>query len=381
MGGMVTDRDRAYNVTVDLENGKGSPVSGTYGQMTFNANGKCEFDLKDTETRKATVVPADYKYSVNETGVPSGYKTIIPTPNPDIVETGKRKKKVITNEQRFGKLEITKAVDYERMRGRIYDRDRTFHVRVHLFDVKGLDKFIIAGDATSFARNVLTANVRTLDQLRSRVASLGGSITMATGRHGDMTFANGVCDLYLKNGEKRTTEFLPETYGWYVEELDVPEGYELKGIENALGLVAIGKTVTATANNEQQFGDFEVTKTVDRSLIKDKELDRERAFHYTVTLRKKDGTLVNGTFEGLGDIPGMTFTNGVCEFDLKDGESRYARWVPEGWEYTVHEDEVSGYDLLDTENPNGTLRAGETIVARFINLMKPGWAKVTKVTA
>ena len=336
MGDMVVDRGRKFNVTVTLKDANDNPVSGRFGDMTFNAAGTYATTLGDGESRRATVVPAGYKYQVSETNVVEGYKVIMPATNPDTVGAGKRKTFVVTNQQRFGAFEVSKNVDYERMRGRIYDRDRTFKIRVRLYNASG---------------------------------------AAASGTWGNMTFTSGVCNLELRHGEKRTATMVPDGYRWEVEEHDLAEGYELKGIDHAKESVTIGKTMQVVVRNEQQFGDFAVEKIVDRSLIKDKLLDKDRTFHFKVTLVKKDGTKVNGTY---GD---MKFTDGVCEFDLKDGERKDAKWVPEGWSWTTNETVPDGYDLLDIENQNGKVRAGETIVTRYTNIQQPGWAKVNKVTA
>ena len=53
-----------------------------------------------------------------------------------------------------------------------------------------------------------------------------------------------------------------EKLGANVKEIDIPEGWELIGIENAHGALGNGQTVVATAKNQstQKHGNIEVTK-------------------------------------------------------------------------------------------------------------------------
>ena len=73
------DLTRAYEIQISLKDVEGNPVSGTYGDVTFE-NGSAVIELKDGENVELTDIPSGYQYSVKEIeSLPNGYTTTYQT--------------------------------------------------------------------------------------------------------------------------------------------------------------------------------------------------------------------------------------------------------------------------------------------------------------
>lgn len=106
--------------------------------------------------------------------------------------------------------------------------------------------------------------------------------------------------------------------------------------------------------NPERYGSLTVAKTVAGNAG-----DKEKDFHFTVTLRDKT---VNGMF---GDL---TFTNGVAEFTLKHGESKTAIGLPAGVTYTVTETEANKDGYVTTAmDAVGVIVKDKTAEVTFTN--------------
>ena len=118
-------------------------------------------------------------------------------------------------------------------------------------------------------------------------------------------------------------------------------------------------TVTNTAN-----GELTVRKTVLGNGT-----DPGAAFHFTVTLDKA----LDGTY---GD---MTFTGGVAEFTLQNGQSKTAGDLPAGTAYTVTEAEAGkGAYITTSTGASGRIEPGATVEAAFTNDLRRISVPVTK---
>ena len=118
-------------------------------------------------------------------------------------------------------------------------------------------------------------------------------------------------------------------------------------------------TVTNTAN-----GELTVRKTVLGNGT-----DPGAAFHFTVTLDKA----LNGAY---GD---MTFTGGVAEFTLQNGQSKTAGDLPAGTAYTVTEAEAGkGAYITTSTGASGRIEPGATVEAAFTNDLRRISVPVTK---
>ncbi|MBQ4380712.1 MAG: VWA domain-containing protein, partial [Bacteroidaceae bacterium] len=104
-----------------------------------------------------------------------------------------------------------------------------------------------------------------------------------------------------------------------------------------------------TVSNTHAVGGLTVTKTV----VSYNQEDKNREFEFTVTL---NDTTVNGTYGG------MTFTNGVATFKLKDGESAEATGLLTGIRYSVVETAVKGF-ITEKTGDSGTIGTQESTAA------------------
>ena len=150
--------------------------------------------------------------------------------------------------------------------------------------------------------------------------------TSITGTYGDMEFTDGVATFTLKDGESKEAEGLPTTAGFKVEESD-NDGFVVTST-GTTGTVTKDVILEAVFTNTRVEGGLAVTKSVTSDL----EADHSQKFSFKVTL---DDKAVNGKY---GD---MTFTDGVAEFQLADGESCIAEGLAEGIGYTVEEEAAS----------------------------------------
>lgn len=101
-------------------------------------------------------------------------------------------------------------------------------------------------------------------------------------------------------------------------------------------------------------GNLNVSKTVSGN-----DADSNKAFDFSVTL---GDTSVNGVYGNL------SFTNGVANFSLKDGESKTAIGLPAGISYKVSEADYSADGYVTTKSgDSGLILEGETVTAEFTN--------------
>ncbi|MDE7430931.1 MAG: hypothetical protein K2N34_03315, partial [Lachnospiraceae bacterium] len=189
--------------------------------------------------------------------------------------------------------------------------------------------------------------------------------TAANGEYGEMIFTNGVANFTLHDGESRMASNLPVgiTYNVTEEETD---GYTTASTGET-GTIIADEVAEAEFTNTIIPGNLLVTKKVEGEGG-----DTAKDFRFTVTLGElSDGRKVTGEY---GE---MTFTEGVAEFTLHDGESRMAEGLPVGINYTVTEEETQGY-RTDSANEEGIILAETTIKAEFTNTIIPGNLLVTK---
>ena len=189
--------------------------------------------------------------------------------------------------------------------------------------------------------------------------------TYINGLYGDMNFTNGKATFTLKHGEKKTAEEIPEGLTYTVSEAeDGKDGYTTT-VSNTSGTITSGSTKAATFTNKRLAGSLTVKKTVTGNGG-----DTSKYFNFTVTL---DDKTVNGTYGG------MTFTNGVAKFSLKNGETKTASNLTAGTTYTVAETEanIGGYTTTST-NSSGKIPENSTITATFTNNRLVGNLSVTK---
>ena len=176
-----------------------------------------------------------------------------------------------------------------------------------------------------------------------------------------MTFTNGVAEFTLKDGETKTAAGLAMGIGYTVNE-EADENFEVTYTGQS-GVIS-KQTASAEVKNTRKTGELEVKKTVVSSAAGDKKKD----FNFTVTL---SDTTISGTFGG------MTFTNGVAAFTLKDGESKAATGLPTGITYKVEEATAAGF-ITTMTGETGTISKEKAAEAAFTNTKDEGGLIVKK---
>ncbi len=312
--GTAGDTAKDWHFTVKLSD---TTVNGIYGGMFF-VNGVAEFTLKSGKSMTAEGLPAGITYTVTEFEANAdGYDTTATDASGAIPANGQAEAKFVNSkdatEPKFGDLTVSKTVT-----GTAGDTSKEWHFRVELSDK--------------------TVN----------------------GTYGGMTFTNGIADFTLKHGESKTAEGLPAGITYTVTEAEANEDDYTTGSTGFVGTIPADGEAEAKFTNHKddtttpKTGNLTVSKTVTGtagSTTKD--------WHFTVTL---SDTTVNGAYGG------MTFTDGVANFDLKHGESLTATGLPAGITYTVTETEANadGYHTASAGS-EGTIPDGGTARADFVN--------------
>ena len=110
---------------------------------------------------------------------------------------------------------------------------------------------------------------------------------------------------------------------------------------------------------------MDVSKKVISNTASDK---TTKEFNFTVTL---SDLTISGAFGG------MTFTNGVATFALKDNETKSATGLPVGIGYSVTEASATGFQLTSQTGESGTISATKS-EAKFTNTKDEGGLVVSK---
>ena len=198
------------------------------------------------------------------------------------------------------------------------------------------------------------------DKTRDFTFTVTLSDTTVSGTYGEMDFADGIAGFTLKDGETKSATGLAKGISYTVTEV----------AENQFEITYSGETGTIgdtiseiTITNTRRTGELDVTKSVVSSTAADK----TREFRFRVTL---GDTSISGTFGG------MTFTDGVAEFTLKDGETKSAADLPVDVSYTVEEETAEGFTTTKTGD-TGTITSTKS-EAKFTNTRIEGELQVTK---
>ena len=142
-----------------------------------------------------------------------------------------------------------------------------------------------------------------------------------------------------------------------IKEIDIPEGWELIGIENAHGALGNGQTVVATAKNQstQKHGNIEVTK----ELIGDVS---NKKFEFEIYINDK-------LFDKVTVRPGQTVKTDTIYWNANEPTPTYE----------VREVNLpDGFEIINIENATGTLREGATVSVIGKNKTLDGSVSITK---
>ncbi len=77
VSGNAADPEQEFNFRVTVIQKDGTPLAGTFGDMTFNSEGVAEFTLKHGESKSANNLPANVDYKVEELTA-DGWRTTVP---------------------------------------------------------------------------------------------------------------------------------------------------------------------------------------------------------------------------------------------------------------------------------------------------------------
>ena len=307
IAGNAASINKEYNFKVTLSD---TSINGLYGDMTF-VNGVAEFTLKGGERVFAKNLPAGVKYTVTEDDYSSeGYITT-QTNDTGVITYNNEIQATFTNTRNAdGSLTILKKLAGN--------------------DPNPEDKFKFTIELTGKPVN---------------------------GNYSGVIFTDNKATLELKGGESKTIEGLPVGTIYSVEEYDYKsEGYETSATNNSNSGIIKEHTVAIAEfiNTRNTYGDLIIKKKVGGNAA-----DTNKAFNFTVTL---SDTNINGAY---GDL---TFKDGVATFELKDGERKIAKNLPNGVSYKVEEDNYTGlgYETMIT-GEEGTITGGNEVQALFIN--------------
>ncbi|MBR0134159.1 VWA domain-containing protein [Candidatus Saccharibacteria bacterium] len=184
---------------------------------------------------------------------------------------------------------------------------------------------------------------------------------------------------------------------YYVEETNIPTGYELSGIntqiaigtsaDEAFGKYKDSQTTTidgqlyyvmqgnsawrSIITNKFTFGNLKISKTVEGNPTVAK------SFTFTVNLYGKDGKKLTGEFEYAGNKKSGKIKSGDT-IQLVDGEYIEIAKLPEGATYEVTEDAMRGYETTKTGDA-GSIVKNTTAEAKFVNKYNLQTVKTTIV--
>ena len=170
---------------------------------------------------------------------------------------------------------------------------------------------------------------------------------------------------------------------YYVEETNVPLGYEVEGIDSQISVgsannfgsytdaqvdnsgektqyIMQGNSAWQTIiTNKYTFGSLKISKTVEGNPA------QAKSFIFTVKLYDKTGAeLTDGTYNYTGSKTGTIKSGETVE--LADGENITIAGLPEGARYEVTEEEMAGYTTSKTGD-TGTIVKNEISEASFKN--------------
>lgn len=314
-----------FRFTVTLKDAENNPISGTFGEVTFDETGTAEVTVAAGASLTIPGLPDGAQYTVTEQEA-DGWTLTSSNGATGTIHPGEAAEVSFINtkegqEPETGNLKVTKIVT-----GAAEDAAEKFDFVVKLGD-----------DSVS-------------------------------GQYGDMTFEKGIAEFQLGAGESKTAEGLPSGITYQVEELltDSQKTKYTAEPEQTEGTIPANDTAEAAITNhvqsdpqdpDEKMGRLTVTKTVSGSRG-----DRNRTFHFTVTLSSKIS----------GKCGEMEFTDGVAEFTLKHGESKSA-WgeILVGLEYQVTEKEAGedGYTTNYT-NQSGKIPDGSEVTVTVENIKR-----------
>ena len=136
-------------------------------------------------------------------------------------------------------------------------------------------------------------------------------------------------------------------------------------------------TNTTGGDDDVYTGDLTITKEIALTEGQGTEIDADKEFTFTVTLKGTNDEPLTGTYKytvGEGEAKDLAFgENGQATLKLKHGESAVIADLPEGASYSVAEADYTadGYTTKTPDNAKGTITK-DGVTVDFINTYKPG---------
>ena len=136
-------------------------------------------------------------------------------------------------------------------------------------------------------------------------------------------------------------------------------------------------TNTTGGDDDVYTGDLTITKEIALTEGQGTEIDADKEFTFTVTLKGTNHEPLTGTYKytvGEGEAKDLAFgENGQATLKLKHGESAVIADLPEGASYSVAEADYTadGYTTKTPDNAKGTITK-DGVTVDFINTYKPG---------
>lgn len=308
--------DREFTINIELND---KSINKTFGDITF-VNGGAKFTLKNGESKTATGLPANIRYTITEDEANKDYyKTSYVNNSGLIIKDITINAEIINYRDKKGNLSIRKTVE-----GPGGDINKEF-------------SFIIT----------LSGKYIDDDGIEQNASELNNTFN-------NIEFINGVAKFTLKHNETLIINELPATIAYSIVEEET-KYYTTTSI-NERGMILADSTVTTNVEftNYRGAGNLVVSKFVSGS-----DGNKSKEFNFTITL---DDTSINGKY---GDI---IFVNGVANFTLKHNESKIAKNLPSGIKYNVVEKETNknGYSTT-ISNASGVISNDNTISVKIIN--------------
>ena len=322
------DLNKSFDFTVQLGELNGQPLSGTFGDMTFDETGKATFSLTSGQSATATGLPEGITYTVTETADDNFDTTVEGNVEAKVVKDATPTVKFV-NTKNNGPITINKQV----VSPIPAENDQEFTFTIKLTDTDGT--------ALDF-----------------------------TAERDGIQFINGTSQPFtVKGNDSKTINGLPVGAAYEVIEAEANSAtWETVAAGGEGTITAAGATANFT--NTHRPGELEVTKTVVSNTASDK--TNAKQFNFKVTLSAPDGSGlgINGKFGG------MEFKNDVAEFQLAHGQTIPATNLPVGVSYKVEEETQAGWVTTMTGDTGNITTSKST--ATFTNNKDEGGLIVTK---
>ena len=314
---------------VEPESSDAPEVAAKDPTVAFN-NGKATITLKAGQKATISGLPDGVTYTVLEHDYPK-FKTES-SDETGLIETGKPATAAFTNTRKLGDLAVTKTV-----------------------------KSVDPADETKSFNFTVTLDDETIT---------GPFDTDLDGVEGKAEFKDGAYTFELKDGETLKITGLPTGIGYTVAE----EDYEGEGFVTVAtgdtGTICLAESVAGFVNIKA-FGGLVVNKTVQSAI----DADHERKYDITVTIQKpviSDDENAEQTYETNTAISGQygeaTFTAGVANLKLADGDIVVITGLPNGAHYVVEEHLAKDDDVTVTyEGEVGDISHSGTAHASVVN--------------